>query len=51
MNHIYEVAFLGFSYDFKPGREQYDALDALHAAVMKRKVNWVLDLDISMFFE
>jgi RNA-directed DNA polymerase len=51
MNHIYEVNFLGFSYGFRPGRVQHDALDALHVAVMKRKVNWVLDLDISKFFE
>ena len=51
MNHIYEVDFLGFSYGFRPDRGQHDALDALHVAVMKRKVNWVLDLDISKFFE
>ena len=51
MNHIYEIDFLGFSYGFRSGRGQHDALDALHVAVMKRKVNWVLDLDISKFFE
>ena len=51
MNHIYEIDFLGFSYGFRPSRGQHDALDALHVAVMKRKVNWVLDLDISKFFE
>jgi hypothetical protein len=38
MNHIYEVDFMGFSYGFRPGRGQHDALDALHVAVMKRKV-------------
>lgn len=48
---VYETDFLGFSYGFRPGRGQHDALDALHVAIMKRKVNWVLDLDISKFFD
>ena len=51
LNQIYETEFLGFSYGFRPGRGQHDALDALHIAIMKRKVNWVLDLDISQFFD
>ena len=28
LNQIYEEAFLGFSYGFRPGRGQHDALDA-----------------------
>lgn len=51
LNQIYETDFLGFSYGFGPGRGQHAALDALHIAIMKRKVNWVLDLDISKFFD
>ncbi|RAW66208.1 reverse transcriptase domain-containing protein [Photorhabdus sp. S14-60] len=51
LNQIYETDFLGFSYGFRPGRGQHDALDALNVAVMERKVNWVLDLDISRFFD
>lgn len=51
LNQIYETDFLGFSYGFRPERGQHDALDALHMAIMKRKVNWVLDLDISKFFD
>ena len=51
MNQIFEVDFLGFSYGFRPNRGQHDALDALHIAISKRKVNWVLDLDISKFFD
>jgi len=27
---IYEGDFVGFSYGFRPGRSQHDALDALH---------------------
>jgi len=51
LNQVYETDFLGFSYGFRTGKGQHDALDALHIAIMKRKVNWVLDLDISKFFD
>lgn len=51
LNQIYETDFLGFSYGFRPERGQHDALDALNVAIMERKVNWVLDLDISKFFD
>ena len=47
---IYEADFLGFSYGFRPGRCQHDALDALHAGLMRKKVSWVLDADIQGFF-
>jgi RNA-directed DNA polymerase len=40
---IYEQDFVGFSYGFRPGRGQHDALDALHAGIYRRQVNWVLD--------
>jgi group II intron reverse transcriptase/maturase len=48
---IYEEDFLGFSYGFRPGRGQHDALDALFVALTRRKVNWVLDADIQGFFD
>ena len=51
MNAIYEQDFLGFSYGFRPGRGQHDALDALAAAIVGKKVNWVLDADIRGFFD
>jgi len=50
LNQIYEVDFLGFSYGFRRGRGQHDALDALYVGIMTKKVNWVLDLDIREFF-
>jgi group II intron reverse transcriptase/maturase len=50
LNQIYEADFLGFSYGFRPGRGQHDALDALYVGIEKRRVNWVLDLDIREFF-
>jgi group II intron reverse transcriptase/maturase len=48
---IYEEDFLGFSYGFRPGRGQHDALDALHAGIYRKQVNWVLDADIQGFFD
>jgi RNA-directed DNA polymerase len=50
LNQIYEVDFLGFSYGFRPGRGQHDALDALWVG-LTGKVNWVLDADIQGFFD
>ena len=51
LNAIYETDFLGFSYGFRPGRSQHQALDALYTGLLTRKVNWVLDLDIKNFFD
>ena len=48
---IYEEDFLGFSYGFRPGRGQHDALDALSVGIYKKRVNWVLDADIQKFFD
>lgn len=51
LNQIYEVDFVGFSYGFRPGRSQHQALDALWMALVKKPVNWVLDMDIKGFFD
>ena len=51
LNQIWEEDFLGFSYGFRPGRGQQDALDALYVGMERKKVNWVLDLDIRSFFD
>jgi group II intron reverse transcriptase/maturase len=50
LNAVYEEDFLGFSYGFRPGRSQHDALDALSVAIVRKKVNYVLDADIRDFF-
>jgi group II intron reverse transcriptase/maturase len=50
LNAIYEADFLGFSYGFRPGRSQHDALDALAVGIERKKVNWVLDADVRDFF-
>jgi RNA-directed DNA polymerase len=51
LNAIYEEDFLGFSYGFRPGRRQHDALDALWVGLKRKRVNWVLDLDVRGFFD
>jgi group II intron reverse transcriptase/maturase len=51
LNAIYEVDFLGFSYGFRPGRGQHNALDALYTGLLTKKVSWVLDADIRGFFD
>ena len=48
---IYEEDFKGFSYGFRPGRGQHNALDAVSVAIEQRKVNWVLDADIRSFYD
>ncbi len=51
LNAIFETDFLGFSYGFRPGRGQHDALDALAAGIENQAVNWILDADIKGFFD
>ena len=51
LNAIYEQDFLGFSYGFRPGRSAHNALDAVAVGVQIKRVNWILDADISKFFD
>ncbi len=51
LNEIYEEDFLGFSYGFRPGRGQHDALDSLAMGIQVARVNWILDADIKNFFD
>jgi RNA-directed DNA polymerase len=51
LNAIYEEDFLGFSYGFRPGRSQHDALDALAVGIRAAHVNWILDADIRSYFD
>ena len=51
LNAVYESDFVGFSYGFRPGRSQHNALDALTVGLERKKVNWVLDADIRGFYD
>jgi RNA-directed DNA polymerase len=49
LNAVYEADFKGFSYGFRAGRSQHDALDALFVGLTRGRVNRVLDADIRGF--
>lgn len=51
LNAIYEEDFMGFSYGFRPGKGAHDALDALTAGIVWKKVDWILDADVRGFFD
>src|ERR1039457_2466469 len=51
LNAIYDEDFRGFSYGFRPKRSQHDALDALIVGIDRKKVNWILDLDVRDFLD
>jgi RNA-directed DNA polymerase len=51
LNQIWEEDFLGLSYGFRPGRSQHDGLDALQVGITRKRVNWIVDLDIRSFFD
>ena len=45
LNQIWEEDFLDFSYGFRPGRKQHDALDALYVGITSKKASdWRLVL-------
>ncbi len=48
---IYETEFYGFSYGYRPNRNQHKALDALAAGILTRRIGWILDVDIQAFFD
>jgi RNA-directed DNA polymerase len=51
LNCIFEEEFLGFSYGFRPGRGQHNALDALCVGITSKKVNFIFDADVRSFFD
>ena len=48
---IYETAFYGFSYGYRPERSPHRALDALATGILTRPINWILDVDLQNFFD
>jgi len=51
LSAIYEQDFRPCSYGFRPGRSAHDALAALDHAIFRGRVNFVLDADLSAFFD
>jgi group II intron reverse transcriptase/maturase len=48
---IYEQEFLPFSFGFRPGRSQHQALDYLRQQCFDQKVQWILEVDLAKFFD
>ncbi len=48
---LYEEDFYDFSYGFRPGRTAHDALTALDKGIFAMGGGWVLDVDVSSFFD
>ena len=48
---LYERDFYDLSYGFRPGRSAHDALDAVREAAHTMSGGWVLDADVSSFFD
>lgn len=51
LESIYEQDCLACSFGFRPGRGPHQALDALWHGLMSLGGGWVIDLDISSFFD
>lgn len=48
---IYEPHFLNSSYGFRSNRNCHQAIKAVHAMVMTKPINWIIDVDIKGFFD
>ncbi|OAV45114.1 group II intron reverse transcriptase/maturase [Lewinella sp. 4G2] len=49
IEYILEAEFMDCSYGYRPGRSQHDALQVVRLGV--RQTSWVVDLDVSKFFD
>jgi len=48
---IFEVDFLDVSFGFRPRRNGHQALNILNETIMRRPVNYIVDMDIEKFFD
>lgn len=48
---IYEQDFLDCSYGFRPSRSAHGALKTLWSQCMAKGIEWILDMDVSKFFD
>jgi RNA-directed DNA polymerase len=51
LNAIYEQDFYRCSYGFRPGKSQQDALNEVGRIICLRPMGWVLEADISGYFD
>jgi RNA-directed DNA polymerase len=51
LNAIYEQDFLDCSYGFRPGRGPHQALDEVGRVICTRPTGWILEIDITAYFD
>jgi RNA-directed DNA polymerase len=51
LSAIYEQDFLDCSYGFRPGRGAHHALDEVKRVICTRPTGWILELDITAYFD
>jgi RNA-directed DNA polymerase len=51
LNAIYEQDFLNCSYGFRPERGQHQALEEVGRVICTRSTGWILELDITAYFD
>lgn len=51
LESVYEQDFHDFSYGFRPGRSAHQAIGALRECCMALNTGWIVDADISGFFD
>src|SRR6201984_230019 len=51
LNAIYKQDFLDCSYGFRPGRGQHQALDEVGRVICTRPTGWVLEIDVTAYFD
>ena len=51
LDAVYEGKFYDFSYGFRTGKSQHQAIKEVSDLIMTKKVNWVVDADIKGFFD
>jgi group II intron reverse transcriptase/maturase len=48
---IYEEVFYSFSYGYRAGRNPHQALHEVREQCRRKRINWIVDIDISGFFD
>jgi group II intron reverse transcriptase/maturase len=51
LDAVYEGKFYDFSYGFRAGKSQHQAIKEVHDVIRQKKINWVVDADIKGFFD
>ena len=51
MDRIYDPIFYDFSFGFRGGKSQHDALKKVREKCMSENINWIIGADVSSYFD